>query len=92
MTSYHVADMGNALDEMMQQEKSEMIKKCIQKLPATDAAILTLFYFEDQSLIELAKTLKLSANTAKVKLFRARKRLAVILKEQLKPETIRSYE
>ncbi|MGX1930870.1 RNA polymerase sigma factor [Flagellimonas sp. 2504JD4-2] len=92
VTSYHVADMGNALDEMMQQEKSEMIKKCIQKLPPTDAAILTLFYFEEQSLIELAKTLKLSANTAKVKLFRARKRLAVILKEQLKPETIKSYE
>lgn len=89
---YHVAEMSNALDLMMQREKSEMINECIQKLPTMDAAILTLFYFEEQSLIELASTLKLSASTAKVKLFRARKKLAVILKEQLKPETIRSYE
>lgn len=90
--AHQVAEMNNALDQMLQQEKSEMIRKCIQKLPAIDAAILALFYFEEQSLIELASTLKLSADTAKVKLFRARKRLAVILKEQLKPETIGSYE
>ncbi|WP_190811514.1 RNA polymerase sigma factor [Flagellimonas sp. S3867] len=90
--SYHIAEMDNALDLMMQKEKSAMIQECIQKLPAIDAAILTLFYFEEQSLIELASALKLSVSTAKVKLFRARKKLAVILKEQLKPETIRSYE
>lgn len=92
VSSYQVAEMNNALDTMLKQEKSEMIKKCIQRLNPADAAILTLFYFEEQSLNELGSTLNLSMNTAKVKLFRARKRLAVILKEQLKPETIRSYE
>lgn len=92
VSNYQVAEMNNALDTMLKQEKSEMIKKCIQKLNPADAAILTLFYFEEQSLNELGSTLNLSMNTAKVKLFRARKRLAVILKEQLKPETIRSYE
>ncbi|WP_299488784.1 sigma-70 family RNA polymerase sigma factor [uncultured Allomuricauda sp.] len=92
VSNYQVVEMNNALDTMLKQEKSEMIKKCIQKLNPADAAILTLFYFEEQSLNELGSTLNLSMNTAKVKLFRARKRLAVILKEQLKPETIRSYE
>lgn len=92
VSGYHIAEMSDALDQMIQIEKSEMIKKCILKLPSTDAAILTLFYFEEQNLNELSSTLNISVNTAKVKLFRARKRLGGILKEQLKPETIKSYE
>ncbi|MCL6275652.1 sigma-70 family RNA polymerase sigma factor [Muricauda sp. 2012CJ35-5] len=86
-----VADMQNALDAMIQDERRNMIKKCIALLSPVDAALLTLFYFEENNLNEMAKTLNMSANTAKVKLFRARTRLGHILKEQLKPETMKSY-
>ncbi|WP_420399016.1 RNA polymerase sigma factor [Flagellimonas sp.] len=86
-----VMEMGNALDRMVMQERAETIKRCIQQLSAVDAALLTLFYFEEKDLKEMAKALNLSANTAKVKLFRARNRLGAILKKQLEPETIQSY-
>ena len=86
-----VMEMGNALDEMVMQERAETIKRCIQLLSPVDAALLTLFYFEEKDLKEMAKALNLSANTAKVKLFRARNRLGAILKKQLEPETIQSY-
>lgn len=86
-----VAEMGNALDGMVKQERAELIKRCMLQLTSVDAALLTLFYFEERNLNEMSKILDLSPNTAKVKLFRARNRLGVILKEQLEPETIRNY-
>lgn len=86
-----VAEMQNALSGMIQKERLEMIKKCIAQLLPKDAALLTLFYFEDKNLNEMAEILEMSANTAKVKLHRARTRLGVIIKEQLEPETIGSY-
>ncbi len=86
-----VAEMGNALDDMVQQERTDLIKKCMLKLTPVDAAVLTLFYFEEKNLNEMGKALDMNPNTAKVKLFRARNRLGVILKEQLEPEAIRSY-
>lgn len=86
-----VMEMGNALDGMVMQERAETIKRCIQLLSPVDAALLTLFYFEEKDLKEMAKALNLSPNTAKVKLFRARNRLGTILKKQLEPETIQSY-
>ncbi|WP_422350566.1 RNA polymerase sigma factor [Flagellimonas sp.] len=86
-----VMEMGNALDGLVMQERAETIKRCIQQLSPVDAALLTLFYFEERDLKEMAKALNLSPNTAKVKLFRARNRLGAILKKQLEPETIQSY-
>ncbi|TMU50577.1 RNA polymerase sigma factor [Flagellimonas algicola] len=86
-----VMEMGNALDGMVMQERAATIKRCIQQLSPVDAALLTLFYFEEKDLKEMAKALNLSPNTAKVKLFRARNRLGAILKNQLEPETIQSY-
>lgn len=83
-----VAEMDNAFEAMVKRERSELIKNCIAKLSPTDAALLTIFYFEERNLNELAETMKLSVNTAKVKLHRARARLAGILKEQLELETI----
>ena len=86
-----VMEMGNALDELVMEERVETIKRCMQLLSPVDAALLTLFYFEEKDLKETAKVLDLSANTAKVKLFRARNRLGTILKKQLEPDTIQSY-
>ncbi|MEM9649232.1 MAG: RNA polymerase sigma factor [Bacteroidota bacterium] len=91
INAFEVAEMQNALSGMIQQERLELIKKCIAQLLPTDAALLTLFYFEDKNLNEMAEVLEMNANTAKVKLHRARTRLGVIIKEQLEPETIGSY-
>ncbi|MEM9001735.1 MAG: sigma-70 family RNA polymerase sigma factor [Bacteroidota bacterium] len=83
-----VAVIGNALDALVKEERQVLIKKSIEKLTPSDAALLTLFYFEEKSLQELEPILKLGANAIKVRLFRARGRLATILKGELELEIL----
>ena len=87
-----IKSIDNALDKMENEEREKAIHDCIQLLPADDAFLLTLFYFEEQSLEEIAKVIGLTANNVKVKLFRSRKKLTSILKEKLEPEIIEYYE
>ncbi|SHG46412.1 RNA polymerase sigma factor [Winogradskyella jejuensis] len=83
--------VDNALEGMIKAEKTNLIKQCINMLPSEDSYLLTLFYFEELSLDEISEVIEVSANTIKVKLFRARKKLAVILEKHLKLENTRSY-
>jgi RNA polymerase sigma-70 factor (ECF subfamily) len=83
--------IDNALDNLIKEEKHTLIKNCINKLPEDSSALLTLFYFEELSLDEISKIINIEANTVKVKLFRARKKLAVILEQYLQPENRLSY-
>lgn len=86
-----IETIDNALEEMIKAEKSNLIKQCINRLPSEDSYILTLYYFEELTLEELSKIIDVSSNTLKVKLFRARKKLAVILEKHLKTEKTDSY-
>lgn len=87
-----IKSMDNALDAMEAEERKQAIQDCINLLPSDDAFLLTLFYFEEQSLEEIAKVVNLTENNVKVKLFRSRKKLTTILKERLEPEIIEYYE
>ncbi|WP_129716877.1 RNA polymerase sigma factor [Pedobacter sp. SYP-B3415] len=62
------------------------LQQAIEALQPDDAAIIGLFYQGEQSLEEIGGTLKMSANTVKVKLHRARQRLKEKLHELLKDE------
>ncbi len=83
--------IDNALDNLIKEERRLLIKKCIAQLPHESSVLLTLFYFEELSLDEISKIINVEANTAKVKLFRARKKLAVILEQHLEPQNTMSY-
>jgi RNA polymerase sigma-70 factor (ECF subfamily) len=83
--------IDNALDNIIKEEKRTLIKSCINKLPEDSSALLTLFYFEELSLDEISKIINVEANTVKVKLFRARKKLAVILEHYLQPQNNLNY-
>jgi len=91
-TEHQVKTLDNALDRMEQDEHKQKIQECLQLLPNDDSFLLTLYYFEELSLEEISKVVGLTANNVKVKLFRSRKKLTAILKEQLEPEIIESYE
>jgi len=91
-TEHQVKTIDNALDKIEEQEKQQTIKNCLALLPSEDSFILTLYYFEELSLDEISKITGLKPNNVKVKLFRSRKKLAAILKQQLEPEIIESYE
>lgn len=62
-----------------QKEEYASIRTAIQQLSPTDAAIISLFYLQEQKLEEICDTMQLTMSNAKTKLCRARKRLKPIL-------------
>ena len=50
-------------------------------MPNMRCVTLYLYYFEELSLDEISKTVGLTANNVKVKLFRSRKKLTSIFKD-----------
>lgn len=91
-TENQIKTLDNALDTLEKKEQQHTIQYCLQQLASKDSFLLTLFYFDELSLQEISQVMSMEANTVKVNIHRARKRLASILKQQLEPETIQSYE
>jgi len=86
-----VKTLETAFDLMERSDREKSVKDCLQLLPEDDATIITLFYFEELSLTEISKIVGIEPNNVKVKLFRARKRLATILKKRLEPTILENY-
>ncbi|MEP6928903.1 MAG: sigma-70 family RNA polymerase sigma factor, partial [Flavobacterium sp.] len=91
-SAHLIKTMDNALSALEDKERKQTIQNCLNLLPSDENFLLTLFYFDDQSLDEIGKIMNISTNNAKVKLFRSRQKLAVILKKQLEPEILEYYE
>lgn len=66
--------------ELTIKERQIIIKDCIQKLPKIDALLITLYYFNDNSINEIEEITGLTISNIKIKLFRARKILEYELK------------
>jgi DNA-directed RNA polymerase specialized sigma24 family protein len=54
----------------------------VAQLSPMQRAVVVLFYWEDQSVFDIARALEVSESTVKQHLFRARSRLAVVLGEE----------
>jgi RNA polymerase sigma-70 factor (ECF subfamily) len=91
-SAHLIKTMDNALSALEDKERKQKIQNCLNLLPGDENFLLTLFYFEEQSLEEIGKIMSINANNVKVKLFRSRQKLAVILKKQLEPEIVAYYE
>ena len=68
-------DSGFSANQVEQKSRIAMVNKAIAMLGPDDAAVITLFYKGEQTLEEIAQILGMEANTAKVRLHRARTRL-----------------
>jgi RNA polymerase sigma factor (sigma-70 family) len=68
-------DSGFQANQVEQKSRQNMVNQAIALLNPDDAEIITLFYKNEQSLEEIGQILGLEANTAKVRLHRARTRL-----------------
>lgn len=75
------ADFLDGLEILHREERAALVKKSIEMLHPTEAAILTLFYLEDQPVKEIAVVTGKSESNVKVQLFRARKHLESNLKK-----------
>jgi len=68
-------DSGFRANQVEQKSRQNMVNQAIAMLNPDDAEIITLFYKNEQSLEEISQILGVEANTAKVRLHRARTRL-----------------
>jgi RNA polymerase sigma factor (sigma-70 family) len=87
-TGQEVISLMNVLDSIEERERKQMIQDCLHGLPGEDSFLLTLYYFEEQSVEEIAKIIGINPNNVKIRLYRSRKKLAALLKDRLEPENI----
>ncbi|MEQ9426203.1 MAG: sigma-70 family RNA polymerase sigma factor [Cyclobacteriaceae bacterium] len=73
-------------DEMRSDNRRQFIDQAMQNLSDDDKLLLTLFYFDELSLEEIAQIVDQEKSNLKVKLFRARKKLSLELTHILKDE------
>ena len=91
-TERRAISLINVLDSIEDKERKQVIQDCLHWLPGEDSFLLTLFYFEEQSLEEIARIIGITPNNVKIRLYRSRKKLAALLKERLEPEILHYYE
>lgn len=84
--AFLVSHSSDSTEDLRKNERKNAIQKALQNLSADDTTMITLFYLKELSLEEIAEITKISAETAKVKIHRARKRLAEEMKKLLKEE------
>lgn len=72
-------DLGFRADGVEQKSRHRMVTEAINRMKPDDAAIITLFYKNEQSLDEIAQILGVEVNAAKVRLHRARARLKELM-------------
>lgn len=75
-------------DRLERADKRKFLDTAIGRLNQADRIALTLFYLEEFSLEEIAEITGMQANTVKVRIHRARQRLADELKAILKSEAL----
>jgi RNA polymerase sigma-70 factor (ECF subfamily) len=64
---------------LVKKETSEEVQQALEKLPENLRMVLILKEYADMNYKEIGKTLGISEGNVKVRVFRARERLAVLL-------------
>ena len=78
----HVAEKNlNPEENIIKEQKNNIVKLIIQKLPIDYRKIIIMRYFEEFSYIEIAEKLEIPIGTVKARLFRSRELLLSILKK-----------
>lgn len=75
-------DMG----DMPAEDRRHFLAEAMRKLNDEERTLITLYYYKELEMDEIAEITQLDRNNLKVKLFRARKRLAASLGSILKTE------
>jgi len=76
----------NGLESISAEERSKYLKMAIESLAETDAVVVTLFYYDELSLEEIASVTGLSNSNIRIKLHRSRKKMYQVICENLKSE------
>jgi len=85
-TELQMLQMESALDQIEQNERKTLITESLALLPGEESFIMVLYYLEELSLEEISQIVNLNTNHLKIKLYRARKKMATILKGKLQTQ------
>jgi RNA polymerase sigma factor (sigma-70 family) len=66
-----IDDDGSQNDEFL----ASALKKAVDSLPADEKTMITLYYYENSRIEDIARVMALSVSNVKVRLFRTRKKL-----------------
>jgi RNA polymerase sigma factor (sigma-70 family) len=77
---------GEGLEALSREERNRYLRQAMEALPETDAVVVTLFYYEELSLEEIAEVTGLNSANIRIKLHRSRKKMLSVLRDQLKSE------
>ena len=77
--SDQVEQVGSREGEEQYGEEQEQINRLLAQLPVNHRAAVVLFYLEDRSVEEVARTLRQKPATIKVWLFRARQKMKALV-------------
>ena len=83
---YDNVDILSATESLSKKERKVFITRAMEKLSDEEQILITLFYFEENSMAEVSEVTGLDTNNVKVKIHRARKKLFSSLSDQLKNE------
>jgi RNA polymerase sigma-70 factor (ECF subfamily) len=64
-----------ANEQLQAKQEQQYVKEAIDRLPPTEALLVTLYYLDENSTREIGEITGMSLANIKIKLFRARKRL-----------------
>jgi RNA polymerase sigma factor (sigma-70 family) len=78
----------DAENNLEKSDKKKFLYQALEKLNEADRTALTLFYLDELSLEEIAEVTGMQANTAKVRIHRARLKIADELKNILNKEAL----
>ena len=85
VTSDTLEVMENGLNLMLEQERKEIINRCIAKLNEKDAALIEFYYFKQMTIKEIAQITGLTEDNIKITLYRSRKQLFNLLQSYINP-------
>ncbi len=79
------------LEPLKRDEQRHFLGKALEKLKPDDRVIVELFYLQEMTVEEITEITGDSTSNIKVKLYRARKKLADFLQQELQTETNTLY-
>lgn len=91
ITLHQIKSVEGTLQGIERKERAKIMNECLLELPEDERSIIWMFYYEELSLKEIIEVTSLSEANIKVKLHRARKKLLIIVKENVEPEIISHY-
>ena len=72
--------------ETKKEDQEKYLNLALERLPEDDQVLVTLYYYENQSMDEISMITGLTVSNIKVKIHRARKKMYELLHEMLKEE------